>query len=151
MNFQLIITVKILTVFIFSLAISACTDVNNIELAEHLKACKFLEQKVSYVIFGEEYARSIKGLVDGKCHYIEQAPGNAQIECFYPEAKRLQIADFYLHSERFEGAEIRQRTEFVDGNPVTRTTYTIEGKEVFHPLADSHDNGECRTTVNSKK
>ncbi len=138
-------------IFLLVLLSSACSDSNNIILAEHLKSCKPLEQKISYVIFGEEYSRSIKGLVNGNCQTIEQVPGNAKIECFYPEAKRLQIADFYLHPKRFEGAEIKQRTEFIDGNSVTRTTYIIDGTEVFHPLQDSYENGDCRTTVGSQK
>lgn len=114
------------------------------ELAEHLKTCSPLEQEFEHPFTGDSLTRSIKGFSGENCHYVEELPGNGRMECFYPREKLPQIADFYLHPERFDGAEMRSHTEFVDGNPVSTTEYIIDGKAVFHPLADSMDNGECQ-------
>jgi len=130
--------------FFASISEPAGVESSQLELADNIEGCTPFEQEFTHPFTGDVLVRSLAGIVDGACSYVEQLPGDGRMECLYPEDKLSQIADFYRNPARFEGAEIRSRTEFVDGEAVTTTEYIIDGKAVYHPLNDSIEKGECQ-------
>ncbi len=115
-----------------------------IEFSGHLQNCKEITQMFTHPYTGDKLRKYIYGLKDGLCHYVEEVPGNIKMECFYTEKKRLEMAHFYLHPERMERASIKSQTKFVEGKLVSKTQYFIDGKEVYHPMNDSLEKGECK-------
>ena len=87
--------------------------------------------------------RSIVGLKDGKCIYIEQMPNGGEMDCAYTDSARKAVVKYYKDMEAAAVAGESQGVNVTIKDGKTETKYTIDGKQVGNPLQEAVNNGQC--------
>lgn len=111
------------------------------DFPDKLSACEKYECMFTHPFTGETLKKEIKGIIDGKCQYIEQMPNNGKMECNYSEASRKIAAQYYEDIYSAESGKTEVITDLGTGE--TKTTYMLDGKEVENPLQEFLNNGTC--------
>ena len=115
------------------------------DLAKHIATCDPFGELFSNPYTGDSLWREIEGVVDGRCVYSEDVPGNMRMNCRYEMDRLPRIADLYANPEKYEDLSIRMQSHLEDGELVTVTSYSRDGEPVDYPLADVFETGECTT------
>ena len=92
---------------------------------------------------GDQMRRSVFGIIDDRCHFGEQLPGDGLMTCQFSFDRLPAVADFYANAEKYENMEVSSNTEFIDGVAVTTNTYIVDGEPYDHPIDAALRDGEC--------
>lgn len=114
------------------------------ELSDKLAACDAFTQEFKHPFTNQTMKRSIVGVVDGKCFYVEDMPGNGKMECSYSEESRKAVAQYYRLTAN--SGEVRTKAKAslsADGEFDSEATTTIDGKVVENLLQAAMNDGTC--------
>ncbi len=109
-------------------------------LSDKLRACEPMTCNFDHLMTGESMQREIVGMVDGKCQYKEETPGDGELICNYDEDLRSRVADYYW---ALINADNVSSSSTPDGGSETK----IDGKLVDDPLTEAIDNGFCEAKI----
>lgn len=110
--------------------------------AEKLKSCTAYKITFKHPITGEDLEKEIRGIVEGKCLYVEQMPNNGRMECRYTVEERLVAARYYIDMANAETAKTDVEFDLETGKQ--RSTYKIDGNNVDNPLESFMNSGVCK-------
>ncbi|MDD3175072.1 MAG: hypothetical protein PHU51_01190 [Candidatus Nanoarchaeia archaeon] len=113
-----------------------------IGMASKLDSCSAFQCSFTHPFDGQEYTRTIFGIVNGKCKYVETMPNGGQMECNYAESMRKAVAKQYQLYEDNPDATYGMSGDLLSGE----FTYTIDGVEVEDPLSVAMSDGTCIIT-----
>jgi len=106
-----------------------------------LSSCTKYKCQFIHPLTEETMEKEILGMIDGKCNYVEQMPGDGKMECKYTESVRKTAAQYYKDIEEAESSTFETNINLGTGEQ--KTKYTIDGKEVENPMQEAIDTGIC--------
>lgn len=125
------------------------TESENPELifADKLSSCTKYKITFKHPLTRDMLEKEILGMVNGKCGYVEQTPGNGKMECKYSESEFKTMSQYYKDIY----AAMAQSKSFsasinTEGNR-EKNIYKIDGKVVEDPLQDAMNRGVCDISV----
>lgn len=71
-----------------------------IEIAGKLESCELYQKKIANPLTENLLNVEIKGIVNGKCLYIQELGYNTQLECRYSEEQRKNISRYYRSTSK---------------------------------------------------
>ncbi len=108
---------------------------------DKLSTCTKYKCRFIHPFTKETMEKEIKGIIAGRCNYIEEMPNNGKFECNYTESQRIVAAQYYKDIAEAESFGVRSKIDFFGDKE--ETTYTIDGKEVGNPLQTFINDGTC--------
>jgi hypothetical protein len=109
--------------------------------AENLISCTEYKTTFKHLLTEEMLEKEIMGLVDGKCHYVEQMPNGGKMDCKYTESERAVAAQYYIDVALAESTDSQTDIDLESGEQ--ETTYKINDKVVDNPLEEFMNTGVC--------
>ena len=97
-----------------------------------LAACSPSSTSFKHPFTGEDMTRTIKGMVDGKCEFVETMPNNGAMTCRLDTSQQANAAKYY---ETIENAH--QISGSLDG------ATTVDGQPVENVLSTLMDQKAC--------
>lgn len=107
---------------------------------DKLESCSVFACHFIHPLSGGSMKKEITGLVDGKCHYVEEMPNNGKMECNYEENFRKVAAQYYRDVAVASSSEADLSWKYGEAPEIK---YSINGKEVANPLQEAADTGIC--------
>ena len=91
-----------------------------LEFFDKLENCEPAECEFIHPLTGETMKRTIIGLSDGDCEYVEEMPGGRKMECDFPKDSLQEIADYYRTSAKEDGEQTNNlMQEYIDDETCT--------------------------------
>ena len=107
---------------------------------DKLESCSVFKCQFIHPLSSVSMKKEITGLVNGKCHYIEEMPNNGRMECNYEESFRKAVAQYYRDVDTASSSETNLSWKYGEASEIK---YFVNGKEVVNPLQEASDTGVC--------
>ena len=106
-----------------------------------LASCTKYRCQFIHPLTEEKMEKEVLGIINEKCNYVEQMPGDGKMECKYTESVRKTVAQYYKDIEEAGSSTFENNINLGTGEQ--KTKYTIDGKEVENPIQEAIDTGIC--------
>ena len=102
-----------------------------------------------YPFTEDTLCRTIVGLKNGICVYIEEMPDSGKMVCNYKEKDLKKRALYYRQISKAAPSSVNVKLVTgvtPEGQPtfITNKVYMLDGKQIENPLAECFQNGDCK-------
>ena len=111
---------------------------------DKLAVCEPFRCQFQHPFTGETLNKEIKGMIDGKCLYIEEMPNHGLMKCQYNEQQQKAVATYYKDLKNADTYGTKFHAEIGADSQQQTATYTINGQEVNNPLDAVMNDGTCQ-------